>query len=335
MLITGGSGFIGQHLVAAATARGDAVRVLDLQPPRLHLPREFIQGSILDPACVRRAMEGVDTVYHLAGIAHFWTPDPEDFDRANHQGTETVLSVAAELGVRRFVHCSSETVMFPANGHGPGSPTLVEDMAGPYTRSKFLAELAALDAARNGLPVVVVNPTVPIGPGDHNRTAPTAMVSLFLNHPPLFVMDCILNVVDVRDVVTGIMLAADHGRVGERYILGGEILTVRELIRRIDAICGRRTTTFNIPGFAALAAGFAAEWYSNHISQRMPLATPEAVRVALRSIPLEIDKAREDLGYRPRAIDGALAETVAWLSRADATVRDAMKRLPESYSSPR
>ncbi|WP_342641412.1 NAD-dependent epimerase/dehydratase family protein [Rhodoligotrophos ferricapiens] len=316
VLVTGGSGFIGQHLVAALSAQKQSVRVLDVQqPPSAVWPTEFIRGSILDPDAVRRAMDGVDIVYHLAGIPHFWTADRADFERVNHRGTELVLAAAAERNVSRFVHCSTEAILFPPPGDDAEKCLSLEDMPGPYTRSKFLAEASALQAARNGMPVVIVNPTVPIGPGDHNRTAPTAMLSLFIEKPPMFIMDCILNLVDVRDVATGMILAASRGQIGERYILGGENVTVRELVRRMDLVCGRKTTSFAIPAFAALATGFAAEWFANAVSQKRPLTTAEAVRVALRSIPLSIDKTCDDLGYRPKPIDPALAETIQWLLR--------------------
>lgn len=329
VLVTGGSGFIGQHLVAALRRRHRVVRVLDQRPPPDHFPSEFIEGSILDPSRVRRAMEGVDTVYHLAAISHLWTRDRNDYEGVNHRGTRLVLAAAREMGVANVVHCSTEAILFPTRGESE-PPARVEDMPGPYTRSKFLAEQAAVEAAHGGLHVVIASPTIPIGPGDHSFTAPTAMLSLFIRQPPAFVLDCSLNLVDVRDVAAGLILACQHGRSGERYILGGENVGVRDLARRIGRLCGRRPAAYPIPGPLALAAGIADEWFEGRVMDRQPRVSAEAVRVALRSIPLDIGRARIELGYAPRPVDHALADAVAWLSDREAVAsgRAAAASLP-------
>jgi dihydroflavonol-4-reductase len=313
VLVTGGSGFIGHHLVTALGRRGALVRVLDVQRPAVPLRCEFIEGSILDRGAVMHAMDGVDTVYHLAAISHLWTSDHNDYERINHHGTRALLAAAAEMGAARFVHCSTESILFPTPYGERGFPLHVADMPGPYTRSKFLAEQAALEAANDGLHVVIVSPTVPIGPGDHNLTAPTAMLSLLARQPPRFVLDCTLNLVDVRDVAVGIVLAGDRGRPGERYILGGESIRMRDLIDRIGTLTGKRTALFPIPGVLALVAGWAAEHFATHVSHCRPVATTEGVRIALRSIPLDIRKACDELGYAPNAVDRALADALAWL----------------------
>jgi dihydroflavonol-4-reductase len=317
VLVTGGSGFVGQHLVAALGRRGELVRVLDIQRPSAWSQCDFIQGSILDREVVARAMDGVHTVYHLAGIAHLWTADRNDYDRVNHEGTLVLLAAAAAQGVTRFVHCSTAAILFPASGNGGETPTCVSDMSGPYTRSKFRAEQAALQAAMDGFPIVIVSPTAPIGPGDHNMTAPTAMLSLLARAPPRFVLDCMLNLVDVRDVANGMVLAAERGRPGERYVLGGENIGIRELIRRVGNLTGKLVTPLPIPGVAALLAGWVAEWFANHLSYRQPVATTEGVRIALRSVPLEAHKAMDELGYAPNAIDRALVDALAWLTSTE------------------
>jgi dihydroflavonol-4-reductase len=165
---------------------------------------------------------------------------------------------------------------------------------------------------------VVVNPTVPIGPGDRSFTPPTAMLWLFLRKPPPFILDFVMNLVDVSDVAKGIVLAAERGRIGERYVLGGENIMVRDVVQRVCALCGRRTRPLPLPGSAALMAGMVAEWFANHVSHRAPVATTEGIRLALRSIPLDTRKAQVDLGYAPNGIGRALADTVAWLSQRDA-----------------
>jgi dihydroflavonol-4-reductase len=318
ILVTGGNGFIGQHLVAALRRRHDIVRVLDLQPPPTGLPAEFIEGTILDPHDVRRALDGVDTLYHLAAISHLWTANPADFERVNQHGTELMLAAAREMGVRNIVHCSTDAILFPYRRGKTKSPQRAEDMPGPYTRSKFLAEQAARDAAADGLRVVIVNPTVPIGPGDHNFTEPTRMLELFARKPPPMVLDSTLNLVDVRDVATGLVLAGERGRAGERYILGGENVSVRELARRVGSQCGRSTNVHAQPGPLALAIGAASEWFEGQMIRRTPRVSIEAVRIALRSIPLDTRKAETELGYLPHPIDDAIADAVAWLTHREA-----------------
>ena len=317
-LVTGGGGFIGRHLVDALVARGDRVRVLDVDVQALSTSVEFVQGSILDPDAVRRAIGGVDVVFHLAAIPHLWTRDARDFDRVNRLGTERLLAAAAEQRVGRFIHCSTEAILFSARGVPPretGALTLA-DMPGPYTRSKFLAEQAALAAAERGLPVTVVNPTLPIGLGDDNCTPPCAMLSLLVTTPPPLVLECTLNLVDVRDVARGILLAAQRGHVGERYILGGENFSFTELSQVLDRLCGRERFQAKLPGFVALATGLAAELVATHITGRPPFATSEGVRIALRSAPIDSAKARRELGYQPGSVIPALAEVVRQFAAA-------------------
>jgi dihydroflavonol-4-reductase len=316
--VTGGSGFIGRHLVSALVRRGDFVRVLDSAVPVEPSPGvEFIRGSILDRAAVGRALDGIDCVFHLAAIAHLWTPEAGAFDAVNRQGTETMLSMAAARPVRRFVHCSTEAVLMPPRG----APQVVDeataltlaDMAGPYTRSKYLAEQAAIAAARDGLPVVIVNPTLPIGRGDRSFTPPTAMMALYLLRTSRFFLDCVLNLVDVRDIAAGMLLAAEHGRPGERYVLGGENMWLRQVAAMLGRMRGRETRKCSVPGALALASGHLGEWVADTITRRPPIVTAEGVRLALRSAPLDNAKARRELGYAPRPVQDAIKNAASWI----------------------
>jgi dihydroflavonol-4-reductase len=158
---------------------------------------------------------------------------------------------------------------------------------------------------------------VPIGPGDNNFTEPTRMLEMFARRPPPVVLDSMLNLVDVRDVATGIILAGERGRAGESYILGGENVSVRELARRVGSLCGRRTNVRPLPGALALAIGIADEWLEGQVIQRTPRVSAEAVRIALRAIPLDTRKAEAELGYVPHPIDDALADALAWLTRRE------------------
>ena len=317
-LVTGGSGFIGRHLVSALLARGNFVRVYDCAAPIGLSPQvEFVRGSVLDRAGLMRALEGMDCVYHLAGIAHLWAPDARSFDTVNRLGTEMALSAAADRKISRFVHCSTETVLLPRRGAArmidEAASLDLADMPGPYTRSKYLAEQAALSAARDGLPVVIVNPTLPIGRGDHDFTPPTAMIALYLLRSSPFFLNCVLNLVDVRDVALGMVLAAERGRVGERYVLGSENIWLRQIAATLGRMTGRGSRKLSVPAPIALAAGHVAEWISDTITHRRPVATTEGVRLALRSAPFDSGKARLDLGYTPRPVQEALASSVAWI----------------------
>ncbi len=320
-LVTGGSGFIGQHLVGALTARGDDVRVLDVaELPPASAPAEYVQGSVVDAAIVEEAMRGTDCVYHLAGIAHLWHRDKQAFDRINRGGTETVLKAASRAGVRRVVHCSTESILLPkrrstGSAIDEASDPRLDEMPGPYTRSKLLAEHAARAAAREGHDVIVVNPTVPIGPGDHNNTPPAAMLALFLTGNQKFFLDCELNLVDVRDVADGIVLAGLQGRTGERYILGGENLSLQALMAILARKSGRSMPQRTVPALLALATGVVAGWWSDYVTRAPPVATLEGVVLALRSAPFDCAKARNELGYTPRPVDEALTAVVEQFKR--------------------
>jgi len=322
-LVTGGSGFIGRHLVAALCERGERVRVLDPAPPE-ELPAgvDCVPASILDRGALDAALADVGCVYHLAGIAKLWAKDRSDFARVNARGTAMVMHAAAAAGVARVVHCSTEAILLPRR-RGPGAPIdesgepRMADMPGPYTRSKLAAEQTVLAAARDGLHAVIVNPTVPIGPGDRNLTPPAAMLLMFLRGQSPAFLDCVLNLVDVRDVANGMLLAAERGRSGERYILGGENIALRELLQLLERMSGRRMPRRAIPGWVGLVSAMVAEAMADAVTGRTPAATREGVRLALRSGPFDSRKARNELGYAPRPLPDALADAVAWLSTID------------------
>jgi dihydroflavonol-4-reductase len=320
-LVTGGCGFIGRHLVVALRTGGASVRVLDLAPAD-ELDAEFVAGSILDTQRLDAAMKGVRHVYHLAGIAKLWSRDRADYDRINAEGTTMVLRAATAHRVERVVHCSTEAILLPKRGGGAlidetAQPVLA-DMPGPYTRSKLKAEQAVAAAVQGGLDALVVNPTVPIGPGDRNLTPPAAMLSMFLNGQSPAYLDCVLNLVDVRDVAAGMVLAAGRGRVGERYILGGDNVALRDLLAMLERISARPMPRRAVPPWLALASAAVTELIADYVTRRTPAATREGVRLALRSGPFDSRKARDELGYATRALQETLADAVNWLSTAGA-----------------
>ena len=318
VLVTGGGGFIGQHLVSALVARGRQVRVIDLRPPSCALPEvHYVVGSVLDPSLVDESLRDVEQVYHLAGLPGMWMPRKSDFHAVNYSGTEAVIAAARKRGVGRFLHCSTESILFRylPSDDATAEDTLLpaDNMPGPYTRSKMLAEQFALQAAASGFPVVIGTPTMPIGPHDHNLTPPTAMLRHFLSGRIQLYLNFVVNVVDVRDVAAGLVLAMERGRIGHRYILGGESISLKKILRLVAAISGRRNLPLPVHGAMAEKAAAILEFIADHVTHHPPSGTAEGVRIALRATALSIEKAQRELGYAPRPIEPALRETIAYL----------------------
>jgi dihydroflavonol-4-reductase len=318
VLVTGGTGFIGQHLVATLAAQGRQVRVLDLRPPGRALPGvQYIEGSVLDPELVDDALNDVEQVYHLAGLPGMWTPRKGDFQAVNCGGTQVVIAAARKRGVARFLHCSTESILFHPSPSkdvvAEGSVLSADDMPGPYTRSKLLAEELAAQAAASGFPVVIGCPTMPIGPHDHNLTPPAAMLQHFLGERLQLYLDFIVNFVDVRDAAAGLVLAMERGQVGHRYILGGESIALKKVLQLMASISGRRSLRIPVSGHASRMTTALMEFVADHVTGRPPSGTVEGVRIALRARALSIEKAQRELGYAPRLIEPALRETIAFL----------------------
>ncbi|MGO8913334.1 MAG: NAD-dependent epimerase/dehydratase family protein [Bradyrhizobium sp.] len=318
VLVTGGTGFIGQHLVSALAAGGRQVRVLDIRPPTCAHPGvEYVAGSVLDPDQVDEALRNVAEVYHLAGLPGMWIPRKSDFYAVNCHGTEVVVVAARKRGIARFLHCSTESILFrPSSLQDVASePSLLppQEMPGLYTRSKMLAEQFAAQAAASGFPLIIGTPTMPIGPHDHNLTPPTAMLRHFLSGRVQLYLDFIVNLVDVRDVAAGLILAMEHGQIGHRYILGGESISLKKILQLMATISGRRYVSIPVPGRVAEMSAAMLEFISDHVTHRPPSGTAEGVRIALRATELSIEKAQRELGYAPRPIEPALRDTIAYL----------------------
>ena len=258
-LVTGAGGFLGSHVAAALAARGEPVRALDIVFPAA-LPKgvERIDGSILDAAALAGAMAGAGAVIHCAAIADLWAPRRWAYDRVNMRGTCEVLIAARRSGAR-VVQVSSYVTLI--GGPDQGEATLDEtveltptDMLGHYPRSKREAELAALCAVRMGQEVVIVQPSAPVGPGDHRLTPPSRMIRNLAAGKTPAVLDCLLNLVDVRALAEGVIAARDKGRSGERYLLSGEDLTMAQLAAKVAALAGVAAPRFQAPHWLALAA---------------------------------------------------------------------------------
>ncbi|GAB4354367.1 MAG: NAD-dependent epimerase/dehydratase family protein [Kiloniellaceae bacterium] len=327
-LVTGGCGFIGQHLVRLLAARGEAVRILDRRQPAAeggafaNLPAgavEFRQGDITDPAAVEAAMAGASRVYHLAANPNLWARDPRVFERVNLGGTLNVLAAAGRHRPERVVYTSTESILAGLRGAARGSAMIdegidlrVEDMPGPYCRSKFLAERAALDAAAKGLPVVVVNPTLPIGPGDRLLTPPSRMLLGFLGGQAPAYLETAFNMIDVRDAALGHILAAERGRIGQRYILGGENLTMSGLLALLAEISGRPMPRLRIPYWLAYAYSAVDEFVSDRITGKPPRAPLTGVRLARHAMHFDSSRALAELDLQPRPLRRALTDAIAW-----------------------
>jgi nucleoside-diphosphate-sugar epimerase len=329
-LVTGGSGFIGQHLVTTLLAHGRRVRILDLRPPGSTTAVQYVQGSILDPELLQAALDDVDEVYHLAGLPGMWTQRKDDFHAVNAQGTATVIAVARERGVSRLLHCSTESILFrpscPASALAEDVSVTLDQMPGAYTRSKMMGEQQALRAAASGFPVVIANPTMPIGPPNGNLTPPTLMLQYFLKRRVQIYLDFIMNLVDVRDVALGLLLAMERGQTGQRYILGGENISLRKFLAIVSVISGRSTLRIPIPAIMAQTTAAVLEFMADHVTHTLPAGTVEGVRIASRSQALSIEKARRELGYAPRPIGGALEEAIQSIlsTSQESTNRDIM-----------
>jgi dihydroflavonol-4-reductase len=321
VLVTGGSGFIGQHLVRQLVERGDTVRTLDVVAPRERArDYEFVHGSILDRDAVHRALDGIDRLYHVAGNPKLWVPCKGDFLRVNYEGTRVVLAEAARRDLERIVYTSTESIL--KGGRVKRSPgglidetvrRTLDDMPGPYCRSKFLAEQEALAAAGRGLPVVVVNPTLPVGPGDHNMTPPTAMVLRFLNGRTPAYLECEFNFVDVRTAALGHILAADRGTIGERYILGGENLSLSAVLAMLGDLSGLPMPKLRVPYWLALAVSAIGEVAADYVTGTPPVAPFTGVRLARTPMPFDCSKSIRELGLPRTPVMAAFADLIRWL----------------------
>jgi dihydroflavonol-4-reductase len=314
-LVTGGSGFIGQYLVTALLQQGRRVRILDVRPPA-HVPSgiEFLKGSVLDPATVREAVAGIDEVYHLAAFPGMWLPRKDDFHAVNCRGTEAVIAAVRDSKVKRLLHCSTESILFGRSLEkafvAAETWTTTDEMPGPYTRSKLIAEQRAFEAAASGLSVVIANPTIPIGL-TQSATPPTLMLQHFVSRRLQLYFDFMLNLVDVRDVAAGLLLVMQRGQDGQRYVLGGENLPLRKLLEIVATISGREAMRIPVSAGFAQCAAIACEFVADHVTRRPPCATLEGVRIARRSKPVSIDKSRKELGYAPRPIKPALESVIS------------------------
>lgn len=322
VLITGGGGFIGSHLVGHLLGQGCGVRVMDLPEADLtHLPTDrldIVRGDIREPADVRRAVDGAAIVLHLAANPNLWARDSRLFEQVNHQGTRHVLDAAVRAGARRIVHVSTESVLSQPDPHAiitERTPVRVAQAVGPYCRSKALAEQAAWQAAEGGAPVTIVNPTVPVGPGDHHRGPLSRLIIDYAARRIRATLDSDLALVDVRDVATGIWAAARRGQPNRRYLLAGENWTTVRLFDALEQLTGRPAPRWAVPYPLALTFAHLEQWCCRTFNGRVPMATVAGVRLTRRSMRFDNHRTCGELGLQPRPVNRALAEAVQWFAQ--------------------
>ena len=288
------------------------------------LNAERVVGDLRDPVSIEKAISGCEVVFHVAADYRLWVRDPAEMYRSNVEGTRTLLEAVRKQGVRRVVYTSSVATMgFGSNDNGGGpttdaqltdedSPVSLCDMIGPYKRSKFMAEQVAFEAAKAGVDVVIVNPTTPVGERDIKPTPTGRIVLDFLKRKFPAYVETGLNLVDATECARGHMQALEKGKSGERYILGGENLTLKQILDRLAAIAGLKSPTVKLPYIFALATGVVDEMVTGRLLGREPRATIDAVRMGRKMMFVTSTKAERDLGWRTVPVDGALRRSVEW-----------------------
>jgi len=318
ILVTGASGFVGNHVVRALAQRGQAVRILVRKSSNLALLGDLPQlekhvGDLRDKASLDAAVKGCEALYHVAADYRFDVSDPEEVYKSNVEGTRNLLEAAGHAGVKRIVYTSTVgCVGFLKNGlANEDTPVTLEMMVGTYKRTKFQAEQAARELARKGLPVVIVNPTTPVGEYDAKPTPTGAMILRFLKRKMPAVVDTGLNLIDVRDCAAGHLLAAERGRVGERYLLGCKNMTLLEITQALSRLSGVPAPRFRLP----YAVAYLAAWCDTKLSlllRHSPGISLEGVRMARKKMWVECGKAIKELGLPQTPPEEALARAVEW-----------------------
>jgi dihydroflavonol-4-reductase len=317
-LVTGASGFVGSHVARTLVDRGEKVRVLVRPQSNLialeGVPVEKVNGDLRDPKSLGPAVEGADRVFHVAADYRLGVAHPQEIYDSNVTGTRNLLEASSRAGVRRIIVTSSVATIAVDRGDtlpNEATEARLEEMIGHYKRSKFLAEKAALQAAQEGMPVVVVNPTTPVGPGDWKPTPTGRIIVDFLNGRIPAYVETGLNWVPVEDVALGHWIAAERGQVGERYILGGRNMLLKEVLDILARISGRPSPRVRLPHAVAMAAGYADKVFSIMLN-RQPRIPLEGVRMARHKMYVDCSKAVAELGFKAGPVEAALERAVAW-----------------------
>jgi dihydroflavonol-4-reductase len=317
--VTGATGFLGSHVARALAEQGAELRLLVRPTSNLRnlegLKAETATGDLRDSASLEKAMSGCDTVFHVAADYRLWVRDPGEMYRSNVEGTRALLEAARKNGVRRVVYTSSVATMgFTKNGHPADeeSPVALADMIGHYKRSKFMAEQIALEAGRSGMQVVTVNPTTPVGEQDVKPTPTGRIVVDFMKRKFPAYVETGLNLVDATVCARGHIAALEKGKSGERYILGGENLTLKQILDKLGKITGLPSPKIKLPYFFAFATGVVDEAFTGRLLKREPRATIDTVRMGKKKMFASSDKAERELGWKIVPVEDALRRAVEW-----------------------
>jgi len=316
--VTGGTGFVGAHVVRALLRRGRSVRCLVRSSSRLsnlqELPVEITAGDVTDPASLSRAMAGARTVFHCAADYRLSARDPREIYAANVEGTRNVLAAASEIGAEKVVYTSSVGALGLNRDGRPGNeqtPVEPRTLIGHYKKSKHQAERVAGEWAAKGLPVVIVNPSTPVGEMDIKPTPTGQMIVDFLNRRMPAYVETGLNLVDVRDVAEGHVLAAEKGRIGEKYILGNRNMTLKEIFDALSRLTGIPSPAVRLPHWVPLAAA-AVDTLASRLTGRQPRVPLEGVRMSRHTMFFDAGKAIRELGLPQTPVEEALGRAVAW-----------------------
>jgi dihydroflavonol-4-reductase len=319
VFVTGATGFLGSHVARALAENGADLRLLVRASSNRNniadLKADVVIGDVREPSSLGKAISGCDTVFHVAADYRLWVRDPAEMYRANVEGTRAILEAARKTGVRRVVYTSSVATMgFASNGQpaNEDSPVSLDNMIGPYKRSKYMAEQVALEVTRSGMDVVIVNPTTPIGERDIKPTPTGRIVVDFLKKKFPAYVDTGLNLVDATECARGHIAAFEKGRNGERYILGGENLTLKQILDKLAAITGLPSPKVRVPYLVALATGVVDEIVTGRIRGREPRATIDAVRMGRKKMFVSSTKAERELGWKVLPVHDALRRAADW-----------------------
>jgi dihydroflavonol-4-reductase len=317
--ITGATGFVGSHVARVLAEQGADLRLLVRKTSRLenvaNIAGERTIGDLTDAESLKQGMGGCEAVFHVAADYRLWTRNPHEMYAANVEGTRSILKAAQEAGVRRVVYCSTVATMgFTGNGTmtDENSPVSLSDMIGHYKRSKFMAEQVVLEAAKAGVNVVMVNPTAPIGEQDIKPTPTGRIVLDFLKGKFPAYVETGLNLVDVKEVAQAHVSAYERAQPGERYILGGENLTLKEVLDKLSAISGIPSPTIKLPYAVAFVSGMFDTFFTGMVFRKEPRVTLDAVRMGKKKMWASSEKAARNLGWKPSPIDGALRRAADW-----------------------
>jgi len=317
--VTGATGFLGSHVARVLADQGADLRLLVRSTSNLKnltgLKADTATGDLRDAASLEKAISGCETVFHVAADYRLWVRDPNEMYRSNVGGTRSLLEAARKNGVRRVVYTSSvATIGFKSDGQpaDEDSPVSLSDMIGHYKRSKFMAEQLAMEAGRGGMQVVTVNPTTPVGEQDVKPTPTGRIVVDFLKRKFPAYVETGLNLVDVRECAQGHVAALEKGRTGERYILGGEDLTLKQILDKLGQITGLPSPKIKLPYLFAFAAGVVDEAVTGILLRREPRATVDTVRMGKKKMFASSAKAERELGWKIVPVDSALRRAADW-----------------------